>query len=335
MTDWFEGRKLSMNFPLYEGMAKRFDSREDLVQHYRRYGLNGLEVILAEDSEKMNQLVTPQMVNGQHLFFHIFWMDWWKGDHKRLDQLFDSRQQWIDYYGGEDPSALLDIYRRELSYAEKMNAEYVVFHVGEVNLEESFTYNFRYSDREVMEASLEIINTLLEEKEYSFDFLVENLWWPGLNLKDTELTQWFLENIHTEKKGIMLDTGHYMNSIGHICSEEEGVECLMELADRFEKAGMLRWIKGVHLHQSLSGSYLQALYRGEITFSEKDFYARYQEAYANTCRIDEHRPFTTNQIMDFLKRIDPAYITFEFQQDSREAYEQRMAVQSRALGLVR
>ena len=77
-----------------------------------------MEVILAGESDQGK--IRPDMVNGVHLFFHIFWMDFWLGDYSRLDEEFDSRDQWVEYYGGMGRDAYLDPFRRDLEYAEKI-----------------------------------------------------------------------------------------------------------------------------------------------------------------------------------------------------------------------
>ncbi len=330
---WYTGKKLSMNMPLYDDMGARFCDQDDLEVYYRALGLNGVEIILADHPETAIELIRPGTVNGQHLYFSLFWVDWWRRDFACLDQMFGSRRRWMEYYGGTDREILLDIYRKELAFAREQGAAYVVFHVSEASLRESFSFRFSHTDREVVEASLEVINALLDEESCPFDFLVENLWWPGLNLRDAELTAWMLEEIHTDKKGIMLDTGHYMNAVGTVRTEEEGAACLMDLADTYEKAGLLSMFKGVHLHQSLSGGHIQALRRGEVPCPDLEFDALFSEAYKNTCVIDEHRPFETGAVIPFLEMINPQYITFEFQQYSRGAYARQAETQRQALGL--
>ena len=153
----------SMNFSIYEGMLNRYKDSEDIRKSYESRGLNGLEVIRAGEPDEGK--ILPDMVNGVHLYFHIFWMDWWKGNYERLDQEFDSREQWLEYFGGMSRESYLNSLRDDLAYAEQVGAKYVVFHVSEVTLRESYIYKYRYTDKEVIDASLEVINTLLDEKE--------------------------------------------------------------------------------------------------------------------------------------------------------------------------
>ena len=96
----------SMNFSIYEGMLNRYKDSEDIRKSYESRGLNGLEVIRAGEPDEGK--ILPDMVNGVHLYFHIFWMDWWKGNYERLDQEFDSREQWLEYFGGMSRESYLN-----------------------------------------------------------------------------------------------------------------------------------------------------------------------------------------------------------------------------------
>ncbi len=41
-------------------------------------------------------------------------MDWWKGNYERLDQEFDSREQWLEYFGGMSRESYLNSLRDDL-----------------------------------------------------------------------------------------------------------------------------------------------------------------------------------------------------------------------------
>ena len=324
----------SMNFSVYEGMLNRYRDSDDIKNACKKVGLNGLEVILAGESDQGK--IHADMVNGVHLYFHIFWMDWWLGNYERLDEEFESREQWIDYYGGMDREVYLNALRADLDYAEKMGAKYVVFHVAEVTLRESYIYEYRYTDEEVVNASLEVINALLDEREYSFDFLVENLWWSGLTMKDAALTKKLVDGIHSKRKGILLDTGHYMNTNSDLKTPEDAVAYLHEMLDRHEEVGLLEYIKGIHLHMSLSGEYVKKQRReweeNPMNFEEIPFYELFRLAYEHACLIDLHQPFIGDGVKELIERIDPEYVTFEFQPETREEYERYAMNQSKVLG---
>lgn len=324
----------SMNFGIYEGMLNRYQDSDEIKRAYESCGLNGLEVIRAGEPDQGK--ILPDMVNGVHLYFHIFWMDWWKGDYERLDKEFDSREQWVEYFGGMDREIYLNSLREDLQYAEEVGAKYVIFHVAEVTLRESYLYEYRYSNEEVVDTSLEIINTLLDEHEYPFDFLVENLWWSGLTLQDTALTKRILDGMHTERKGILLDTGHFMNNSSELYTPEDAVAYLSEMIDEHEKAGLLPYFKGMHLQMSLSGGYVKwqknIWKKMPIDFDKISFYELFAQAYTHACAIDLHKPFIGKGVRELIERINPSYITFEFQPKTREEYEAYAKAQSRELG---
>lgn len=328
----------SMNFSIYGGMLDRFKDSDDIKASYKKGGLNGLEVILAGESDQGK--ILPEMVNGVHLYFHIFWMDFWRGDYERLDREFDSREQWIEYYGGMDRNVYLDALRKDLQYAKKVGAKYVVFHVSEVTLRESYLYTYKYTDEEVIDASLEIINTLLDEEEYPFDFLVENLWWSGLDMNTPALTKKLVEGIHSDRKGIMLDMGHYMNTNCELKTPEDAVAYLHAMLDAHEAAGIpiTDWIKGIHLQMSLGGEYVKKQREewksSPMNFDDYPFYELYRLAYQHACDIDLHQPFLGEGVKELIERIHPRYVTEEFQQNSREEYEQFIEAQGKLLGYV-
>ena len=210
--------------------------------------------------------------------------------------------------------------------------------MSEVTLRESFTYSYRYSDEDVIDTSLEIINLLLDEHEYPFDFLVENLWWSGFTMKSPELTRRLVEGIHSSRKGIMLDTGHYMNTSSELATAEDAADYLHAMLDEHEAAGVpiTDWIKGLHLQMSLGGEYVKRQKREwrekPLDFSDVLFYDLFSIAYTHACSIDLHRPFLGEGVKELIARMAPAYVTFEFSDRGREAYEEEAKAQSRLLG---
>lgn len=326
----------SMNFSIYGGMLDRYKDSEDIMQSCRERGLNGLEVIRAGESDR--GMILPEMVNGVHLYFHIFWMDWWLGNYERLDAEFDSREQWLEYFGGMDKNVYLDALRSDLDYAQAVGAKYVVFHVSEVTLRESFIYEYRYTDEEVINASLDVINAVLKDRHYTFDFLVENLWWSGLTMKDPSLTKKLVDGIQYEHKGIMLDIGHYMNTSCELVTPEDAVAYVHEMLDAHEKYDMTRWIKGIHLQMSLGGAYVKKQKKEwkehPLDFDAMPFYELYSVAYKHACDIDLHKPFIGKGVKELVERIDPKYVTFEFQPGTRAEYEAYAKAQSEVLGYI-
>ena len=292
--------KFQMNFTTSYDDAIRFTSADDLQHFYMEHGCTGLEVMPLGYSTKEAPdvylsaeecpLIRPDMVTGIHCCCSGDWV-------KR------NRPELIRHY------------RKDLNYAVRMGAEYVVFHVVQVDDEEGLTYKTKHTDREVIEEAADFINELLDGQQYSFWFLMENLWWPGLTFLHPEDTQALLDRVHYEKKGFMLDTGHCLHTNLDLKTQEEGVEYLHEMLDAHES--MISYIKGLHLQQSLTGEYVKQWLQSPREFPE-DPMERFCKVYEHIFQIDRHEPFTAKGVEELVRRIDPLYVTYEDITRSRE-----------------
>ena len=218
---------------------------------------------------------------------------------------------WIN----RDRKELIRHYRKDLDYAMRVGAEYVVFHVVQVDDEEGFTYQRKHTDREVIDAAAAFINELLDGQEYSFWFLMENLWWPGLTFLEPKDTRALISQVHYEKKGFMLDTGHYLHTDLELQTQEEAVEALHRMLDR--QKDMIPYIKGLHLQQSLTGNYVKEWLQTSHELPE-DPTERFCKVYEHIFRIDKHEPFTAAGVKGLVERIAPMYVTYEYITRSRE-----------------
>ena len=295
------GMKISMNFSMDQDDLGRYANAADLRHFYESFSLSGLEVMpLGEDPQ---HLVEKDMVVGVHLRCITDWMD--------LDQ-----------------AMLLSHYRRDMDYARRMQAEYVVFHVTQVSYGESLTYEMRHSDAEVVDAAAAFINELLDGQDYPFWFLMENLWWPGLNMLDADITSRLLSKVHYAKKGIMLDTGHFMNNHYHLQTPEDAIVCLNQMFDAHEP--LLPMIRGIHLNQSLSGAYMKDYLQHPLT-PKDDPEALATQAFLHIFQIDQHRPFTAPGVRKLIDRISPLYVTLEYITRDRKEHAQFLKEGTKAL----
>ena len=292
--------KFQMNFTTSYDDVIRFGSAEELQQFYTEHGCTGLEVMPLGYSTKDAPdvylsaeecpLIRPEMVTGVHCCC--------SGD-------------WI----ASDRQKLIEGYRRDLDYATRMGAEYVVFHVVQVDDEEGITYKLKHTDREVIEEAADFINELLDGQKYDFWFLMENLWWPGLTFLHLEDTQILLDRVHYEKKGFMLDTGHFLHTNLDLETQEEGVTYIQKMLDAHRN--MISYIKGIHLQQSLTGDYVKKWLQSAHELPE-DPMERFCKVYEHIFQIDRHEPFTAEGVEDLVRRIDPLYVTYEYITRSRE-----------------
>ena len=192
----------TVSFPAYADGLAEYENPEDIICHCRQMGLDGVETIWGDD-DTIDTLPDGFSL-GHHLTFFPDWLDFWRGDEKALLRKFGSREAYTAIYGGTDAETLLNLYRKDLAKAERLGAKYVVFHVSDVSVEECYTYEWEHSHREVLEASIEVLNILFGEKDYPFTLLVENQWWPGFTFTSPEETDHLLRGIRHENKGIML-----------------------------------------------------------------------------------------------------------------------------------
>lgn len=295
-------------------------------------GLDGLEVIWG--GEPLPTDVPRSLHVGYHLTFFPDWLDFWRGDRRALARKFGSQEVWRSFYGGaEGPETLLRLYREDLDRAAAWGAEYVVFHVSDVSVEEGYTYRWEHSHREVIDAAVTCINLLLDGRAPTFAFLMENQWWPGLTFTMPDLTARLLEGVGYENKGLLLDTGHLMNANLALNTQEEGVEYLLEMLDRH--GALSRFVRGIHLHQSLSGAYVRS-HTGALPQPwPEDYWQRYSRGYAHVLRIDTHRPWTSPAVRRVVERVEPQWLVHELAAPSCAERLRLAAVQERALGYSR
>ena len=297
----------SLNFPLSQYCIRPYGSWEALGKKVKALGLDGLEVIA--DPDDLAADVPLDLVAGYHLTFYPDWVDFWRQDEKALLGKFHSWEEVEKIYRGRRPEDLMAQFREDLALAQRLKAPYLVFHVSDVSLEEGYTYRWLHSDREVLDAAIDFANQLLKGVEPTFDFLVENQWWPGFTFTEPEKTEYLLKNIDYPRVGIMLDTGHLMSTNQRIRSQKQGIAYILEM---IEKHGSLaERIQGLHFHQSLSGAYCRKNV-GEVPpdFPE-EYFTAFAVSYGHIQQIDRHRPWTEPRCAAIIHRAAPKYLTHE------------------------
>ena len=183
--------------------------------------------------------------------------------------------------------------------------------------------------REVIDAAVEVVNLILGEERWPFEFLVENQWWPGFTFTEPEETARLLEGIRFAGKGILLDTGHLMNACTELKTEAEGADYIRRMLNRH--GSLAKWVRGVHLHQSLSGAYVKA-HTGSLPAGlPEDYMERFGVSYQHILQIDQHRPWADPAILSVLEQIEPRYLTHELSSRGRMARAEAVSVQTRLL----
>ena len=295
-------------------------------------GFDGVELQIIDEPKP--GLFDHVSVIGLHMSCLPCWHSFWRGDEEALLKEFGNLAAVENYYGGSSREALLERFRRDLRYAEKFRSEYLVFHVAESTIEESFTEDYARSDEEVCEASCEILNALFDNpEEFSPDYrpllLLENLWQPGLTLLNPRASEYMLSGVNYPHLGIMLDTGHLMNTNCELKSGEEALRYIYSVleADPFA-AGHIR---GIHINESLSGSYAKQT-QANPPLPEGSYEERSSAMFMHVFKRDMHRPFTAEGVRQLVKDIGPDYLTVELISSGPEDRRRINDIQLNALG---
>lgn len=317
--------KRTFNLTTYSEDLDRFRDRDDLLSFLT--GFDGVE--LMHCGADIRGIVPREKIVGVHLVFFPYWFDFYTGDLTACQRNLGGPEAVRAYYSGDTPDALVEAYRRDIDQAKAEGAEYVVFHVSDCADEELFTLKYRHTSREVVAATVDLLNRLFSEPDGDLILLLENLWHPGLTLTEPDVTQQLLSGVLYRNKGIMLDTGHLMHTDLSLRTQEEALtylrRCIEDQGEQVRKA-----IRGIHLHQSLTGEYMASVAAHPPQLSS-DPMKRMEQVYTHAFACDRHQPFTCPGVREFIDWIDPEYLTFEFISHSREEHAAMLRAQRAAL----
>lgn len=305
---------------------ERFRGERDARDFLALTDMDGFELLLY-DGGRLSPL-PPNSVVGVHLGYFPSWLPLWMNDKPALAAMFGSLSEARRYYGADSRETFVDNYVSQLEQAKKLRAKYVVFHVSEASLEETVSYKFIYDDRTVIDCAAELINEINKGRRDEFDFLLENLWWPGMNLKDPEITERLFKRIAPKNKGIMLDVGHLMHTEPKLSSPQEALEYVHRRLDAHED--LCRYIKGVHLHQTLNGAYVQKMTRCRIRL-HGSYQDKMMQAYRHVMKIDAHKPCLWPGVGALIRRIAPQYLVYELITESKEEHLRFLRAQKQAI----
>lgn len=288
---------------------------EEIKEFVDKNNMEGIELGLTLDYDL--EKIPKELIVGVHLSFYPMWLDFWKGNKEKLDTQFANEEALYAYYKGQSPQCLIESYRTQYERAKALGAKYMVFHVSHVLPEDSFTWQFDYTDQEVMEATLELIHAAFPNDEDGPLLLFENLWWPGLNYKDAELTKWFMEQVQYPNKGYLVDVSHLILTNSHIGTEEQAYSYVKETIEALGETR--KWIKGVHLNKALPKHYMQRnheylLQKYQETKDSKQKLAILKK---HIQALDGHVPFDHPVAKKIVNLIDPLYCVYETAPDSR------------------
>ena len=295
-----------------------------LPAFFARHGLDGLELTLYEPWDPAR--FPAAWIRGVHLRFWPDWLDFWRGDAAALTEDYGSEEAWRSSFGGTR-DAWIAFWRQHIAEAARTGTKYVVFHVANARTRELYTRQHHYDDAAVIDATLALVNDIMDVLPEDCWLLYENLWWPGLTLRAPALVDRLLSNTKHHRTGLVLDTGHLINTSLELATEADAVRYVLRT---IQHLGSLQTaIRAVHLHRSLSGAYVR---QTMAEAREKDLRPHGSvEVFAYAARVDEHQPFETAAVQGLVEAVRPAFLVHEFVQESMEDWERKVCTQRRAI----
>lgn len=313
--------KYLFNYPVIDWYEKEFQLMgQSLGEYVASMKLDGIEQLIYDNNMILKY---KESTIGVHLEYWSYWIDFWWNNQQRLDYIFESNEEKKHYYKAQNIYEWIEYIKKNITLALNLKPQYLVWHVSEANVQEIFTYNFYYNDRQVLLATSEVFNEVAKIIPDNVLILFENLWWPGLRLNSMENVVYFFEKLKHNNVGIMLDTGHLMNTNINLTSELEASIFIKDIVNNLGSFASL--IKGVHLNCSLSGQYQKKFIEQQFKFCEFDKHRLWE----HITKIDKHEIFQTKAPSFLIDYIQPQYVVHELAYDNLILLRNKIMAQSR------
>ena len=295
-----------------------------MEKYQKKYNFDGFEIIkfdLEKDSSKLKDKIV-----GYHMRFFPMWMDIYLEKYNMIKEKFPDKMDRFYWCGGDSKEEVIAYYKKDLQRAKELGAEYVVFHACYVDDDGSLTYQFPYTDEEILESVASLMNDLFRDEDFQFTLLLENLWWAGLKLNSKSEMEILLEKIEYKNTGFFLDTSHMLNTNLTLKNLDEGIDYIIENIDKMEE--LKKHIYGVHLSWSLSGEYVSKMIEKHRKSQEERERAK-KKIYEYVGQIDYHYPFEDNRIMKVLNKLSLKWLVYEFLYYNDEELEEKVVKQEK------
>ena len=301
--------------PEYE--TEILKSGKTLDEFIKSLGLGGVELMVYKNIPYFQSFVGYAV--GVHLNYWPMWMPFYKRNKQILEKYFSTKEELMNYYGSTYYEGWLKTIRQNIASALQEKPEYLVWHVADCEFDECYTFNFRHSDEDVLLSAARVFNRVADQIPEDVAVLFENLWWPGLRLTDKEKVKLFFNAIKRKNVGIILDTGHLMNTNPELKTEEEGIEYVCRTIENLGEYASL--IHGIHLNLSLSGEYVKTFKR------EYPQNANLEERYKHIIKIDQHRIYTNPKVQKIIDLVKPDYLVHELAYNDFIDFEAKIRAQ--------
>ena len=206
------------------------EKEEATAELVHRLGLDGIENLIYGDEPSSN-LFTSLTV-GAHLRFWPRWMDFYLGNTKRCKKQFPDEKALTAYYGASDTDGWLEEIRKNIRAALAEKAGVPCVACGRLYSRRSMDTAVYYTSKDVLRETAAIYNAVSEEVPETVEVLFENIFWPGLcRLLPSEI-DYFFSLLKGSNVGLVLDTGHFMNTNPDLETEADGAEYICAMAEK-------------------------------------------------------------------------------------------------------
>lgn len=291
--------------------------------------LHGVEIIFYHDYN-IDQ-IPKDLVHGMHLLYWPTWLDFWKGNQQKLEEQFLTKDNITMFYGSLERKSMVESLQKEFEVAQSLHSEYMVYHVSHVEVEHTYTWDFTYSDQEILDASVEMINEIYGDVDKGVTLLFENLWWPGLSFLNPQLTKSFFERIKYPNKGFVLDIGHLMITNKNLRTMDEACNYIEDILR--VNPFLVENIVTIHLNKSLTGDYLCEDHeeKRKKACQCENFWDSLTETRKHIANIDTHVPFDHKRIKNIIQKVNPKYIVYEVLPESLVELTKMIELQNKVL----
>ena len=313
-----------LDFPIMNGYAGPFGWWIGLEQKLQELGIDGLDGAWVPG--KIDQTIPAKMLIGSHVATLPDWLDYFRQDKQAILRKFGTWERAQIAYSDTDLSDPYDAarhYRMWLWEAVREGVQFVSFPVFDYSFEECWSYEWVHDDYKVLDGAIEIINFMLKDVEPTFDFLVENSWWPGFKFTEPEKTEYLLSRISYPRVGIMLNTARLLNTnlSTFLRSQKAGVAYIRSMIQMH--GALSESIKGIRLALSLSGRYVRQN-TFPISLMKMVFPEEYLDPIRNEAdvlisdrlsKIDLRLPWGIPEIAQIVEEVSPDYLVHGIQYD--------------------
>lgn len=277
------------------------DSEESIQQVVNALGLDGIENLVYGEVPAAHPM--KSLTVGCHLAYWPVWMNFYLRKKEWYEKDFPAAADRKQVFGGDTVEAWLSKIKNNIHAALAEEPEYLVWHVADCRNPDIWTRQFQYTDLEILENTAEIYNQVAKEIPPHVWVLFENIFWPGLYQLDPREVDFFFSKLKGNRVGIMLDTGHLMNTNLDLKTEADGADYVCQVVQNL--GTMKSLVKGIHLSCSLSAEYQKA------TWGKLPDMINPTVIGNHIMSIDQHRPFTTDAARKIVDTIEPLYLTHE------------------------